>query len=59
MASRDRKKAEAAIEELKKTTGREALFLELNLANLASVRKAAETFLTWVALLEYLMSGLS
>ncbi|EPT02095.1 NAD-binding protein [Fomitopsis schrenkii] len=46
MASRDRKKAEAAIEELKKTTGREALFLELNLANLASVRKAAETFLT-------------
>ena len=48
MAARDRKKAEVAIEELKKETGREALFLELNLANLASVRKAAESFLKWV-----------
>lgn len=46
MAARDRKKAEAAIEELKEKTGREAFFLELNLANLASVRKAAEAFLT-------------
>lgn len=48
MAARDRKKAEGAIEELKGETGREALFLELNLANLASVRKAAESFLKWV-----------
>ena len=46
MAARDGKKAEAAIEELKEKTGREAFFLELNLANLASVRKAAEAFLT-------------
>ena len=46
LAARNRKDSEAAIEELKEKTGREALFLELNLASLASVRKAAETFLT-------------
>ncbi|KAH9840260.1 uncharacterized protein C8Q71DRAFT_702658 [Rhodofomes roseus] len=41
MASRDEKKARIAIEELKEQTGKEALYLELNLASLASVRKAA------------------
>lgn len=45
IAARNQKSAEDAIEELREKTGREALFLELNLANLASVRKAAETFL--------------
>lgn len=53
IGARDRRKAEAAIEELKEVTGREALFLELNLANLASVRKAAETFLAWVPVICY------
>ena len=46
IAARDRKKSEAAIEELHEKTGGEAAFLELNLANLASVRRAAEEFQT-------------
>ena len=45
MASRNREKAEKAIAELKALTGREALFLELDLASLASVRRAAREFL--------------
>ena len=45
IAARNQKNAEDAIEELREKTGHEALFLELNLANLASVRKAAETLL--------------
>lgn len=48
MASRSKGKAEEAIEELKALTGKEAIFLELDLASLASVRTAAETFLKWV-----------
>ena len=47
MASRDEKKAQDAIEELKQETGREAIFLELNLSNLASVKKSAEEFLRY------------
>ncbi|KZT69190.1 NAD(P)-binding protein [Daedalea quercina L-15889] len=46
MAAKDQKDAEAAIEELRAKTGKEALFLELNLANLASVRRASEKFLS-------------
>ncbi|KAI0796199.1 NAD(P)-binding protein [Abortiporus biennis] len=45
-ASRSKSKAEAAIEELKKETGNEAIFLKLNLANLSSVQKAAQVFLS-------------
>ncbi|KAI8986260.1 NAD(P)-binding protein [Trametes punicea] len=46
MASRSREKAEAAIASLKKDTGREAIFLELDLASMASVRRAAKEFLS-------------
>ncbi|EKM54541.1 uncharacterized protein PHACADRAFT_175061 [Phanerochaete carnosa HHB-10118-sp] len=46
LAARTRAKAEAAIKDLKDATGRDAIFLELDLANLASVRKAAEEFLS-------------
>ncbi|KAH9929833.1 NAD(P)-binding protein [Fomitopsis serialis] len=46
IGARDEKKARAAIEELREQTGNEAFFLELNLANLASVRKSAEEFLS-------------
>ncbi|KZT65718.1 NAD(P)-binding protein [Daedalea quercina L-15889] len=46
MASRSRDKAEAAIEDLKKETGKEAMFLELDLADYASIRRAAEEFLS-------------
>lgn len=45
MASRSRSKAEAAIDDLKQQTGREALFLDLDLANLDKVRKAADEFM--------------
>ncbi|KAH8115062.1 NAD-binding protein [Phellopilus nigrolimitatus] len=44
MASRSQPKAEAAIAELKAQTGREALFLELDLASLKGIKKAAEEF---------------
>ena len=46
LAARSRAKAEAAIAELKSATGKEAIFLELDLSSLASVRKAAEEFLS-------------
>ncbi|OCH84298.1 NAD(P)-binding protein [Obba rivulosa] len=45
LAARNRDKAEAAIKELQEQTGKEAIFLQLNLGNLASVKKAAEEFL--------------
>ena len=45
IASRSQSKADAAIQELKEETGREPLFLQLDLANLASVRHAAEQFM--------------
>ncbi|KAI0731676.1 hypothetical protein C8Q72DRAFT_874690 [Fomitopsis betulina] len=46
MASRSRSKAEKAIEELKMDTGKEAIFLELDLASYASIHKAADEFLS-------------
>ncbi|KAH9929182.1 NAD-P-binding protein [Fomitopsis serialis] len=46
MASRNRDKAEAAIKRLKDETGQDAIFLELDLSSLASVRKAASEFLS-------------
>lgn len=45
MASRNKDRAESAIRELQIDTGKEAIFLELDLSNLASVRKSAEEFL--------------
>lgn len=47
MASRSKEKADAAIKELQQQTGKEAIFLELDLSNLASVRKAAEEYLRY------------
>ena len=44
MASRNRMKADEAIAELKNETGNEALFLELDLADLNSVKRAVEEF---------------
>ncbi|KAG8992134.1 hypothetical protein FRB94_011996 [Tulasnella sp. JGI-2019a] len=44
MASRIRGRAEEAIAELKVKTGREAIFLELDLADLSSVARAAKEF---------------
>ena len=44
MASRSRERAEIAIQKLKTETGKEAIFLEVDLASIESVRKAAEEF---------------
>ncbi|KAG1898894.1 uncharacterized protein F5891DRAFT_1129312 [Suillus fuscotomentosus] len=45
VACRDKAKGEAAIRELKESTGKEAFFLQLNLANLRSVKASGEEFL--------------
>lgn len=37
------------MKDLKQLTGKDAHFLELELANLASVRRAAKSFLEWVS----------
>ncbi|PCH41871.1 NAD(P)-binding protein [Wolfiporia cocos MD-104 SS10] len=57
MASRSKDKAEAAIRELKEQTGKEAIFLELDLSNLVSVRKAAEEFLSKESALHVLFNN--
>ncbi|KAG9022799.1 hypothetical protein FS837_006145 [Tulasnella sp. UAMH 9824] len=46
MAARSKAKAETAIAELKSVTGKEALFLQLDLANLDSITKAANEFMS-------------
>ena len=46
LAARSKQNADAAIALLKAETGREPVFLEVNLANLASVKKAAQEFLS-------------
>lgn len=49
MASRTPEKARAAIKDLRKETGKEALFLRLDLADLRSIKAAAEEFLRLVS----------
>jgi retinol dehydrogenase-12 len=44
IAARDEGKADLAIKELKDQTGKESLFLKLDLADLHSVKAAAEEF---------------
>lgn len=44
LATRSRERAERAIDELREETGKEALFLQLDLNDLDAVRKAAEEF---------------
>ena len=45
LAARSKSKAEEAIRDLKAATGKQPLFLELDLSNLASIRKSAQEFL--------------
>ena len=45
IACRDVTKGKAAVEDLKECTGRQAHFLKLNLANLQSIKAAAEEFM--------------
>lgn len=60
MACRSRQRAEEAIEDLKKQTGNEAIFLELDLASLKSIKDSVETFLRYARWFnhEYLSSGI-
>lgn len=46
MASRNKEKAATAIASLRTATGKEAIFLELDLSSLASVKKSAQEFLS-------------
>ena len=48
LAARNEQKAMAVIDMLRQETGREALFLLLDLASLKSVQRAAEEFLRYV-----------
>ena len=48
LAARSEDRAKAAIEDLKQTTGKEAIFLKLDLSSLKSVKTAAEDFLKCV-----------
>ncbi|KZT56923.1 NAD(P)-binding protein, partial [Calocera cornea HHB12733] len=45
LSARSASKAKEAIHDLRQTTGKAAIFLQMDLANLASIRKAAELFL--------------
>ncbi len=48
LAARTATKANAAIADLKNDTGKEAIFLQLDLADITAVRKSAEEFLSCV-----------
>lgn len=48
IAARTQSRAESAISELKEATGKEALFLKLDLADLKSVKAAAEEYTRYV-----------
>ncbi|KAG6823031.1 hypothetical protein H0H92_011664 [Tricholoma furcatifolium] len=46
IAARNKEKTEAAIEDLRATTGKEAIFLKVDLADLPSIKAGAEEFLS-------------
>lgn len=48
IAARNREKTERSIKDLFDETGKEALFIELDLANLKSVKAAAEEFQRYI-----------
>ncbi|KAF9221545.1 NAD(P)-binding protein [Gyrodon lividus] len=57
VAARDQVKSETAIQELKFSTGNEAIFLKLDLGNLKAVKLAAEEFLSKEARLDVLINN--
>lgn len=57
LAARSRSKAEAAIAKLKEETGHTATFIELDLASLASVKRAAQEFLSKESALHVLFNN--
>jgi len=48
MAARSEERAKAAIEDLKQMTGKEAIWIKLDLSSLKTVKTAADEFLEWV-----------
>lgn len=58
MATRNKRKAEEAIAELNERTGRLAIYLELDLSSLSSVKRAAEEFMRF-ARHDYGITGMS
>lgn len=57
IAARSQEKAEVAIKDLKNSTGKEALFLKLDLANLKSVKASAEEYLSKETTLDVLFNS--
>lgn len=57
LAARSPKKAAAAIKRLEEETKKSAVFLELDLADLRSVRRAAESFLAQETRLDILFNN--
>jgi NAD(P)-dependent dehydrogenase (short-subunit alcohol dehydrogenase family) len=57
LAVRNEEKAQSAINELKEQTGKEAIFLKLDLADLKSVKASAEEFMrcAW-SIIDYSLS---
>jgi retinol dehydrogenase-12 len=49
LAARSESKAQAALEELEKETGKEAIFLKLDLSDLDATKKSAQEFLEYVS----------
>ena len=59
LAARNATKANTAITELKNETGKEAIFLQLDLSDIPAVRKSAEEFLScgnFAAITEFLLT---
>ena len=48
LAARNAQKANEAIAELEKETGKRAIFLQLDLSDILAVRKSAQEFLSYV-----------
>jgi NAD(P)-dependent dehydrogenase (short-subunit alcohol dehydrogenase family) len=57
LAARSPEKAVAAIERLEEETKKSAIYLQLDLADLSSVRKASETFLSHESRLDILFNN--
>lgn len=55
LAARSQARADTAIAQLKKATGKTAIFLQLDLSDLSSVRKAAETYMSLQGRLDVLI----
>jgi retinol dehydrogenase 12 len=58
LAARSKERAQAAIADLEKETGRRAIWLELDLSDLDSVCKSAQMFLSYASYLICALIGI-